>query len=105
MNTAMLKIINQVFEMEKKAQGKPEFAAMERHIDRIKTALEEMGLSYHNPAGEKYSETRTDCEANIVGELKSDMVITDVVKPVIFEAASGSPAIIQKAVVLVENVK
>ncbi len=105
MNTAVIKIINQVFEIEKKAADRPEMASLQRNIDRIKTALEEMDLQYHNPAGEKYNETRTDCEANIVGELNNNMIITDVVKPLVFELVNGQPVIIQKAVVLVENRK
>jgi hypothetical protein len=103
MDTEWIKIINQVFEMEKKVAAKPEMAALQRNIDRIKASLEAMQVTYHNPIGEKYSETRTDCEANIVGELKNDMVIADVIKPVIFDAAGGSPVIVQKAVVLVQN--
>jgi hypothetical protein len=103
MDTEWIKIINQVFEMEKKVAAKPEMAVLQRNIDRIKASLEAMQITYHNPIGEKYSETRTDCEANIVGELKNNMVIADVIKPVIFNAAQGSPVIVQKAVVLVQN--
>jgi hypothetical protein len=103
MNGELIKIINQVFEMEKKVAAKPEMGSLQRNIDRIKTALEEMGLTYHNPAGEKYNETRTDCDASITGELKKDMVIADVVKPVIFETGGSGKIIIQKAVVLVQN--
>lgn len=103
MNKELIKIINQIFEMEKKMGDRPEMAGLLRNIERIKTALDEMGLSYHNPRGEKYSETRTDCEANIVGELRQQMIISDVIKPVIFQKEEGINRIIQKAVVLVEN--
>jgi hypothetical protein len=103
MNGELIKIINQVFEMEKKVAAKPEMSGLQRNIDRIKTVFEEMGFTYHNPAGEKYSETRTDCDASITGELKDNMVIADVVKPVIFETGDAGKLIIQKAVVLVQN--
>jgi hypothetical protein len=103
MDTTWIKIINQVFEMEKKVAAKPEMASLQRNIDRIKAALEDVQITYHSPLGERYNETRTDCEANIVGELKADMVIADVIKPVIFDATNGAPVIVQKAVVLVQN--
>ncbi len=104
MNKELIRIINQVFEMEKKIGTRPEMSTLLRNIERIKAALEEMGLSYHNPSGEKYSETRTDCEANIVGDLQAKMIISDVIKPVIFEKTdSTGRVIIQKAVVLVEK--
>jgi len=103
MDTEWIKIINQVFEIEKKVAAKPEMASLQRNIDRIKNSLETLQITYHNPVGEKYSETRTDCEANIVGELKNNMVIVDVIKPVIFETNGDTPVIVQKAVVLVEN--
>jgi hypothetical protein len=99
MDAEWIKIINQVFEMEKKVAAKPDLASLQRNIDRIKASLEALQIAYHNPLGEKYSETRTDCEANIVGDLKGDLVIADVIKPVIFESA----VIVQKAVVLVQN--
>ncbi len=103
MNKELIRIINQVFEMEKRIGNRPEMTSLLRNVERIKMAFGDMGISYHNPQGEKYSETRTDCEANIVGELHQLMVISDVIKPVIFQKEEGVTRIIQKAVVLVEN--
>jgi hypothetical protein len=104
MNKELIRIINQVFELEKKIGNKPETQPLLRHIERIKSTFEDLGLFYHNPAGEKYNETRTDCEANIVGELAAHMVISEVIKPIVFEKTDmGHRTIIQKAVVLVEK--
>lgn len=87
--------------MEKKlaAGSTPSF---QRNIDRIKAELNEMGYDYHNPVHEKWDETRTDCEASITGTLKSKMIITEVIKPVVHQKESGAKKIIQKAIVVVE---
>lgn len=93
----IVNIINQVFEMDKKAGP-----SVQRHIERIRNELQEMGYTYHNPLHEKWDDTRTDCEASISGALKSKMLITEVVKPVVHQVQDGSKKIIQKAIVVVE---
>ncbi|MBK8670041.1 MAG: hypothetical protein IPN89_11490 [Saprospiraceae bacterium] len=56
------------------------------------------------PTGEKYSDGRMDCDANIVGEMKPGMIISDTLKPVVYEKnEDGSLKIIQKAVVIVSS--
>lgn len=100
----MLNIINQIFEVEQKIVTRGDSAEIGRNIERIKHHLSETGFSYHVPLYEKYSETRTDCVANIVGDLHDDnMFITKVIKPVVFRTdESGNRSIIQKAIVIVE---
>src|SRR5215213_10805651 len=97
----IINIINQVFEIEKKLQSQPS-VNIQRNLERIKSELNEMGYHYHSPLHEKYDETRTDCEANIVGELKKKMTITDVIKPVVHHSEGAAKKIIQKAIVVVE---
>jgi hypothetical protein len=98
----IINIINQVFEMEKKlqAQSPPTF---QRNIERIKSELSDMGYEYHNPLHEKYDDTRTDCEASVVGPLKKKMVITDVIKPIVRRSDDGVKKIVQKGIVVVEG--
>ncbi|RYY89014.1 MAG: hypothetical protein EOO15_07370 [Chitinophagaceae bacterium] len=95
---AILSIINQLFEIEKKTQGQP---SVHRNLERIRAELQEMGYTWHNPLHEKYGPTRTDCEASITGELRDQMTITDVIKPIIHNQEAGSPRIVQKAIVVV----
>jgi hypothetical protein len=96
----IINIINQVFEMEKKlGSATPN---LQRHIDRIKAELGEMGYVYHSPLREVWSETRTDCEASVTGVLKNKMVISEVVKPVVHYNESGTRKLVQKAIVVVE---
>ena len=73
-----------------------------RHLERIKAELSEMGYEFHNPIHEKWDETRTDCEASVTGTLKSKMLITEVIKPIVHQKEAGGKKIIQKAIVVVE---
>lgn len=97
----IINIVNQIFEMEKKLVAN-NATNLQRNLERVKTELGEMGYAYHSPLNEKWDETRTDCEANISGTLKSKMLITEVIKPVVFYAENGAKKIVQKAVVVVE---
>lgn len=97
----IVNIINQVFEIEKKL-GTNSAGNIQRNIDRIKAELSEMGYDYHNPVHERWDETRTDCEASIAGALKTKMMITEVIKPVVRHQEDGGKKIIQKAIVVVE---
>lgn len=94
-----IKILNCIFEIEKKITDQD--TAIKRNIERIKNSFEEMGLKYHNPVGESYSETRTDCEASISGELNANLKIVNVIKPIIYAVQNNSNTIIQRAVVVV----
>ncbi|MBK8080453.1 MAG: hypothetical protein IPK25_09325 [Saprospiraceae bacterium] len=70
---AYLDFMNQIFEIEKKAANLKEENSIQRNLNKMKGILEEeffkgsstIGLTYHNPLGESYSDTRTDCEATI----------------------------------------
>ncbi len=96
----LINIINQVFEMEKKLLLTPQ-PSIQRNLERIKNELADMGYSYHNPINEKYEYTRTDCEASITGKPSGNMVITEVIKPII-HSSNGGLKLVQKAVVIVE---
>lgn len=100
LNTLHIKIINQVFELEKKTSGKPELASLQRNIERIKQNFEEAGYTILNPIGEPYHETRIDYEASITGHMGSSMQIINVVKPVVYFTAGGHKSILQKGVVI-----
>lgn len=101
----MLNLVNQVFEIDQKIQTKGDTADLSRNIDRIKNHLDELGYQYHNPINEKYTDTRTDCDASIVGDLvDNEMYISRVIKPVVYYKDTAS-SIVQKAVVIVEHKK
>lgn len=99
-----LNIINQFFEIEKKLSSGPAgLGSLDRNFERIKRFFEEMGYQIHNPAGEAYSETRTDCEASIAGDSVENLRIKEVIKPVVIFLQHGQPSIVQKGVVIVES--
>jgi len=102
----IIRVLNQVFEIEKKTR-KSEGSGpnIQRNIARIQEAFEELGLRIYNPEGESYNELRTDCEASIAGDAGKDLFITDVLKPAILQIKDNHPTLIQKAVVIADNLK
>jgi hypothetical protein len=109
---AYLDIVNQVFEIEKKAKNIKEDNSIQRNINKINGLLEEgffkdVGLTYHNPLGESYTDTRTDCEATIAGTEVENLEIIEVIKPIIFYAYQENEkvikVIVQPAVVIVQS--
>jgi len=112
---AYLDFMNQIFEIEKKAINLKEDKSIQRNLNKRKGILEEeffkgsstIGLTYHNPLGETYSETRTDCEATIAGTDVENLEITEVIKPIIFYAYQENgktlKVIVQPAVVIVQS--
>jgi hypothetical protein len=105
MNVAqeLLFIINQVFEIERKAGRLTEKNSIGRNTQRLVEKFAELGFEVHDPIGEAYSETRTDCEASIAGDTMHNLRITDVIKPIIRQRHGGANVIVQKAVVVVEG--
>lgn len=112
---AYLDFMNQIFEIEKKSANLKEDNSIHRNINKMKGIMEEeffkgtstIGLSYHNPLGESYNETRTDCEATISGEGVDNLEIIEVIKPIIFytyqEYEKIKKIIVQPAVVIVQS--
>lgn len=111
-----LDLINQIFEIEKKVENLKEENSISRNVSKLKTAIEEelfkdvkniTGFSYYNPIDEPYNETRTDCEANIVGEGVEKLFIVEVIKPIIFcnylDNDRPVKSIVQKGIVIVES--
>lgn len=95
------KMANLVFEIDKKVLSKDEQPALQRIYDKMKQLVEENGVFTYNPKGEKYSETRTDVEASISGNSTNNLVITDVIKPILYIEENGKKIMIQKGIVIV----
>lgn len=109
-----LDLINNVFEIEKKAAVLNESNSIMRNINKIKeileldllsTSSETTGLVYHNPLNEDYNETRTDCEANIAGTSTENLRIIEVIKPIVRLKRGGQNVIVQKGIVIAESRK
>ena len=112
---AYLDFMNQIFDIEKKATNLKEENSIQRNLNKMKGILEEeffkgsstIGLTYHNPLGESYSDTRTDCEATIAGTGVENLEIIEVIKPIVFYAYQENEkvikVIVQPAVVIVQS--
>lgn len=104
-----LTILNQIFEIENKLKKVQEQNSIQRNIDRLKDFFvteilsDGQGLSYHNPIGENYDETRTDCDAKISGESHENLEIIEVLKPIIYGQIGNQKMVIQKAIVIVQT--
>lgn len=71
-------VLDQIFEIEKKVERLAETNSIVRNITRLKEMFEQLeadgGLTYHNPIGEPYKESRTDLEASIAGNSADNLV-------------------------------
>lgn len=104
--------MNQVYEMDQKLANKEDKGSLLRNLEKIKDALkhgEGYGLVYENPLGQPFNETRTDVEATISGEGTDNLVVVEVIKPiiraVIREGSAEISKVVQKGVVIVESRK
>ncbi len=95
----MKNIINQLFEIEKKANDQG-LEIFERNFTRVYHELEEMGYRVVNPIGQKYDVNDTALEANVTHAGASK--ITKVLKPVIYRMENGNFSLEQRGVVIVE---
>lgn len=102
-----LDLLDQVFEIEKKVEALSESNSISRNVSRLKEIFEYMedngGLIYHNPIGESYNETRTDIDASIAGNSTDNLVITEVIKPIIRYKKGGLTIIARKGIAVAES--
>jgi hypothetical protein len=98
-----LKIINQMFDLEKRLLNLQGTEGAFRNLERIRGYWSEIGYEIINPQGESYNETRTDVEASIAGESTENLYIEEVVKPIVIAVENGRPSIAQKGVVVAKS--
>jgi hypothetical protein len=111
----VLDVLNQVFEIEKKVQKLSEENSIHRNLRKLRSRFEEgyplaigqslvrAGLTYQDPTGEPYDETRTDCEASIAGGSAENLRIVETIKPIIRLQHGAVSLIVQRAVVVVSS--
>lgn len=103
MSSSTQQVINQLFEIQYKIKELGQAGSFERNFNRLFSIFEDDGFIIQDPTNEMYNDSRTDCEASIVGNLSSKMKIIKTLKPVIYKKVDNSLHLIQKAVVLVEK--
>lgn len=115
-----LTILNQIYELERKLKKNEDFANLSRNINKIKDVFSEEGvpswdggggqlhirLTYEDPMGQPFNETRTDLEVDISGPGTEDLVVVEVIKPIIKAIlGDGLFRIVQRGIVTVESRK
>ncbi len=104
----LLGICNQVYEIEQRLKKASVDSGVQRNLTKIKDALQELNLLYEDPSGQKYNETRSDLDATISGDRTDNLVVIEVIKPIIKYRLSGNEGrefnhVIQKGVVIVQS--
>lgn len=104
-NDNYIQILSQVAEIRQKITRLNLLPEFERNFNRIFSLFENEGLVCKYPMGERYRDTRTDCEASVSGKPGKNMVVTKVLKPIVHEKSGNEMVLVQKGVVIVENLK
>src|SRR5688500_15861129 len=86
----VLGLLNNVFDIERKLtiHGDPGNAL--RNVEQLKALLAEEGLFFKAPMGQVFQETRTDLEANISSTGTNDLMVVEVIKPIVRLATRDS---------------
>lgn len=96
-------LINNVYDIERKLALHGDPGNGLRNIDKIKDLLMDEGLTYEDPLGQPFKETRTDLDANISGEGTENLVVIEVIKPIVRVDIEGFSRVVQKGIVLVQS--
>lgn len=103
----LLSALCQLYELDRKVHKRIEFESLGRNVEKMKAAFEELGYRIEDPDGQGYNETRVDLEASIAGRSTEDLVVTEVIKPIIRYVMRDSTGeytkVIQRGVVVVES--
>ncbi len=101
--------MNQLYEIELKLKKHVSMTIIQRNINKMKDAFNELGLAYEDPMGQPFKETRTDVEATISGSGTENLTIVEVIKPIIRTVPGDGPSqlskVVQKGVVIVKSQK
>lgn len=108
-------LLDQLFEIERKLENIEESQSISRNLNKMKDIFKtilfssstssEIGFTYHNPIGEAYNETRLDLKASIAGNSTENLIIKEVIKPIIRYKSGGNTLIARKGLVVVESKK
>lgn len=98
---SLFRLLNQIFELERKATRLADGENVLRQVRRMKELFEEdFHLTYEDPTGQPFNETRTDVEARLAGDSAENLVIVETLKPVIRFSHGPTSSIVQKGIVV-----
>ena len=98
---SLFRLLNQIFETERKAIQLTDGENVLRQVRRMKELFEEdFHLTYEDPTGQPFNETRTDVEGRVAGDSADNLVIIETLKPVIRFSHGPTSSIVQKGIVV-----
>jgi len=98
-----LGVLNNLCDIERKLKNIGDGAGVKRNIERIRELMEEGGVFYEDPLGQKFNETRTDLEATITGKGVENLYVVEVIKPIVRAGDKNYSVVVQKGIVVVES--
>jgi hypothetical protein len=102
----LMTVMNNLYEIERKLSTHGDLGNAARNVERIKEAIAVEGLFfYEDPLGQPFKETRTDLEASISGTTTENLVVAEVIKPIIRCGSRELSRVVQKGIVVVEGRK
>lgn len=99
----VLQTLNNIYDVERKLSVHGDPGNIRRNIERIKEAFESERVFYEDPMGQSFSETRIDLEASITGTATEDLVVVEVIKPVVRYGERALSRVVQKGIVVVKS--
>lgn len=102
---ALIMLANQVFDLERKVGRLEPADPFRRIVMKMKESLAIASIEYADPAGEPFDETRADCEGHIAGVSVENLVIVEVIKPIVRFRNGDHVRQLQRAVVVVQSRK
>ena len=95
--------LNHLYEIERKLKLHGDPSSIQRNVERIKASYADANLFFEDPMGQTFNETRTDLEATISGEITENLVVVEVIKPIIRAGDQSFSRVVQKGIVVVKS--
>jgi hypothetical protein len=105
----VLKIMNNLYEIDRKLALHGDAGNTVRNVEKIKDAIgdflgnNDFEIFYEDPMGQLFKETRTDLDAVITGNSTEDLYVVEVIKPIIRVGSAKYSQVIQKGSVVVAS--
>lgn len=100
-----LVMLNNLYEVERKLALHGDTGNASRNVEKMKDVFVELGLFYEDPMGQEFKETRTDLDASISGSSTEDLIVVEVIKPIIRTGEAAFSKVVQRGIVVVESKK
>jgi hypothetical protein len=99
----ILVTLNNLYEVEKKLALHGDTGNAMRNVEKMKDVFVDMGVFYEDPMGQEFKETRTDLDVSISGSGTENLVVVEVIKPIVRAGEAAFSKVVQKGIVVVES--